>query len=274
MPPPVRARRAGLCHGFAFRAKSEYARPIVAGTWARATAGCIRIAHRGASADFPENTLRAFEEALALGVDAIELDCQLSADGELVVIHDETLERTTDGIGPVCAHTWEELRRLDAGRWKDDRFRGVGVPRLGDVLELVADRALINVELKSFEDVGRIERPVTALVQRHGATDRVVFSSFHTEVVRGVRAVAGWARLGILCQRAPVSAAMALAEELGAGCVVPRRKLIDARVVDEAHRRGLGVWVWTVNDRVDMRRLRALGVDAMFSDYPARFADV
>jgi len=242
----------------------------VAGTWARATAGCIRIAHRGASADFPENTLRAFEEALALGVDAIELDCQLSADGELVVIHDETLERTTDGIGPVCAHTWAELRRLDAGRWKDERFRGLGIPRLADVLELVAGRALVNVELKSVDDVGRIERPVTTLVEQCGATERVIFSSFHTEAVRGVRAAAGWARLGILCQRGPVSAAMALAEELDAGCVVPRRKLVDSGVVQEAHRRGLGVWVWTVNDPIDMQRLRALGVDAMFSDHPAR----
>ncbi len=230
----------------------------------------MRIAHRGASADFPENTLRAFEEALALGVDAIELDCQLSADGELVVIHDETLERTTDGLGPVCAHTWAELRRLDAGLWKNERFRGLGIPRLIDVLDLVAGRALVNVELKSAEDVGRIERPVTALVEECGAMERVVFSSFHTEAVRGVRSVAGWARLGMLCQRAPVSAAMALAEELGAGCVVPRRKLVDAALVEEAHRRGLGVWVWTVNQPGDMRRLRALGVDAMFSDHPAR----
>src|SRR5437867_120130 len=101
----------------------------------------LRIAHRGASGRAPENTHVAFAAALELGVDAIEIDCQLSADGELVVIHDETLDRTTTGLGPVGAKTWGELATLDAGSWWDPRFRGERIPRLADVLAQIGGRA-------------------------------------------------------------------------------------------------------------------------------------
>src|SRR5438552_1390463 len=106
--------------------------------------GIIRIAHRGASARAPENTYASFAAALDLGVDAIELDCQLSADGELVVIHDETLDRTTSGLGPVGAKTYHELAALDAGAWWDPRHRGERIPRLADVLTQIDGRALLD----------------------------------------------------------------------------------------------------------------------------------
>src|SRR5690606_11528357 len=105
-------------------------------------------AHRGASAYAPENTMAAFEMALEMGADGIELDVQMSRDGHLVVIHDPTLERTTDGSGLVAQYTLAELRRVDAGAWFDERFRGQRIPTLAEVFELVRGKALLNVELK------------------------------------------------------------------------------------------------------------------------------
>jgi len=231
-----------------------------------------RIAHRGASGSAPENTHAAFAAALSLGVDAIEIDCQLSADGVPVVIHDETLERTTSGIGPVRAKPWAELARLDAGAWKGDAFRGERIPRLEDVLDQLDGRVILNVEIKSAGDIGAIEAPLVALVRARGALPWVIFSSFHEAAVRNVRAAAADAALGILWDRRPPAGAIALALELGSRCIVPSRRLAAPDLIAAAHARDLGVWVWTVNEPAEMRRLVDAGADALFSDYPERFA--
>ena len=233
----------------------------------------LGIAHRGASGRAPENTHAAFAAALALGAEAIELDCQLSADGEPVVIHDETLDRTTDGDGPVGARTVAELERLDAGTWFGPEFRGERIPRLAAVLAQVRERVTLNVEIKSARDVGRIERTLADLTIAADAGAWLVFSSFHWTALRNLRALAPWARLGVLCDADPSpSGALALAAELGAESVIPGRRWVDRRVVEAAHARNLDVWVWTVNEPGEMRRLIALGVDGLFSDYPERFA--
>lgn len=234
----------------------------------------LAIAHRGASGRAPENTHAAFAAALALGAGAIELDCQLSADGELVVIHDETLDRTTDGRGPVGDRTWQELARLDAGSWFAAAYAGERIPRLAEVIEQVRRRALLNVEIKSARDLGRIEAKLIALVLDMDATREVVFSSFHWEALRRLRAAAPWARLGVLCDDDPRRGGLALAVELRGEAVIPGRRWVDGRVVAEAHARGFGVWVWTVNEPGEMRRLLALGVDAIFSDWPERLVDL
>jgi len=238
----------------------------------RNPAGIIRIAHRGASSRAPENTHAAFAAALELGVDAIELDCQLSADGELVVIHDETLERTTSGLGPVGAKPWRELAMLDAGGWWDSRFRGERIPRLADVLAQIAGRVMLNVEIKSARDVGVIEAKLAALVGTASASDWVLFSSFHEPALRNLRAVAPWAAIGVLWDRRPASGALTLAADIGARCIAPGRRIVDDLLVGAAHAQSLGVWVWTVNDVGEMRRLVAAGVDGLFSDYPERLA--
>lgn len=234
----------------------------------------IRAAHRGASGQAPENTHAAFAAALDLGVDAIELDCQLSADGELVVIHDETLDRTTDGLGPVAARTWAELAVLDAGAWRGPQFRSERIPRLEDVLDQVSGRALLNVEIKSARDVGAIEAKLAALTTARAALEWILFSSFHETAARNLHAAAPAAAIGVLWDRRPPSAALDLAAALDARCIILARRLVDARFVEAAHARDLGVWVWTVNEVLEMRRLLALGVDALFSDYPERFCAV
>jgi glycerophosphoryl diester phosphodiesterase len=234
--------------------------------------GFLGIAHRGASGRAPENTHASFAAALDLGAEAIELDVQLSADGELVVIHDETLERTTDGAGQVGDHTAAELAALDAGSWFAAEFAGERIPRLADVLAQVRDRVTLNVEIKSARDLGAIEPRLAALVAKEQATEWVVFSSFHTLGVRNMRAAAPWARLGVLCDEDPRTRGLALATEVDAELLIPGRRWLERRIVEEAHVRGLDVWVWTVNEPGEMRRLIALGVDAIFSDYPERFA--
>jgi glycerophosphoryl diester phosphodiesterase len=232
----------------------------------------LGIAHRGASGRAPENTHAAFAAALALGAEAIELDCQLSSDGELVVIHDETLERTTDGQGAVGDRSAAELARLDAGSWFDPSYRGERIPRLADVLAQLRDRVTLNVEIKSARDLGTIEPKLARLVAEAQATEWVIFSSFHSEAVRTLRAAAPWARLGVLCDEDPRQRGLALALELEAEALIPGRRWVESRIVDEAHERGLDVWVWTINEPGEMRRLIALGVDAIFSDWPERFA--
>jgi glycerophosphoryl diester phosphodiesterase len=232
----------------------------------------LGIAHRGASGRAPENTHAAFAAALDLGAEAIELDCQLSADGELVVIHDETLDRTTDGRGPVGDRSAAELARLDAGSWFAAEFRGERIPRLVDVLAQLRGHGTLNVEIKSARDLGVIEPKLAALVAAEHATEWVVFSSFHPAGVRNMRAAAPWARLGVLCDQEPLPDGLALAVELGAEVLIPGRRWVDGRVLAAAHARGLAVWVWTVNEPGEMRRLIALGVDAIFSDYPERFS--
>ncbi|MCC6765991.1 MAG: glycerophosphodiester phosphodiesterase [Deltaproteobacteria bacterium] len=234
----------------------------------------LAIAHRGASGRAPENTHAAFAAALALGAEAIELDCQLTADGELVVIHDETLDRTTEGHGPVGDRTWDELARLDAGGWFDPCYAGERIPRLADVLVQLRDRVLLNVEIKSARDVGTIEAKLAALVAHADAAEWVVVSSFHWDALRNLRAAAPWARLGVLCDADPRRGGLALAAELRCEVVIPGRRWIDPGVVEEAHARGLDVWVWTVNEPGEMRRLLALGVDGLFSDWPERLADL
>ncbi len=236
--------------------------------------GFLGIAHRGASGRAPENTHAAFAAAIALGARAIELDCQLSADGELVVIHDETLDRTTDGRGAVGDRPWAELARLDAGAWFDPAYRGERIPRLPDVLAQVRDRVMLNVEIKSARDVGAIERKLAKLLADEDALAWVVLSSFHAAAVRNMRAAAPNARLGVLCDDDPRRGGLALARELGAEALIPGRRWVDARLVDEAHAHRLAVWVWTVNEPGEMRRLIALGVDAIFSDWPERFAEL
>jgi glycerophosphoryl diester phosphodiesterase len=236
----------------------------------RGPEGFIRAAHRGASGQAPENTHAAFAAALDLGVDAIELDCQLSADGELVVIHDETLDRTTDGRGPVAARTWAELAVLDAGAWRGPQFRGERIPRLADVLDQVRGCALLNVEIKSARDVGAIEVKLVALASAQAALEGILFSSFHEAAVRNLRATTPAAAIGVLWNHRPARAALDLAVALDARCIIPARRLVNARLVEAAHGRDLGVWAWTVNEVPEMRRLLALGVDALFSDHPER----
>ena len=166
-------------------------------------------AHRGASADYPELTLAAFEGAIEAGADRIEMDLALTADDEVVLVHDTTVDRTTDGSGRVGSHTLEELKQLDAGSWYSARFAGEEIPTLPEVIELVDGRATLNLEVKtsgrSGMEVSRTIERAVQIVNERGALDWVFFSSFDRFALDEVRSVEPEARLMLIDWNEPSS---------------------------------------------------------------------
>lgn len=215
------------------------------------------FAHRGASAELPENTLPAFRRAAELGADGVELDVQCCED-ELVVIHDDTLERTTNGAGAVAAHTLAELRALDAGG-------GASIPLLREVLDAVGEDLIVNVELKGPGTAGPA---IELLAARGTAPGRVLLSAFdHGELVEARRRAPDHLRgalFGRLDGVDPVAAAAAVAASTAN---LALRTVTEARVraLREA---GLEVLVYTVNEVEEALALRALGVRGVFTDRP------
>ena len=218
--------------------------------------------HRGACGHAPENTVRSVRKALALGADGVEVDVHLAA-GRLMVIHDETLERTTNGHGSVAGKTFAELRALDAG-W------GEKIPTLAEIFDAVDRRAVVNVELKGPHTAG----PVTALIvdyvrQRGWSFDDFLVSAFDHAQLREVGQICPAIRLGALIEKTPRDLAP-LAEALGAWSLHVSKRCVTPALVAEAHRCGLKVFVYTVNRRAEIARMKTLGVDGVFSDFPER----
>jgi glycerophosphoryl diester phosphodiesterase len=228
----------------------------------------IVIAHRGASGTCPENTLAAFRRAAAVGAPMIELDVQLTRDGEVVVLHDDTLERTTTGSGPVRQRTLAELRGLDAGSWFDASFRGERVPTLAEVLD--AFPLAVNVELKAAGGDG-LEARTLAVVEAAGALERVVFSSFAFAALERLRACSVRAALAVLWEHAPIPEAVRRAERVAARALHLRKETATPEAIAIAAAAGLPVRAWTVNAPGEFNRLAAAGVDGVFTDYPERF---
>jgi glycerophosphoryl diester phosphodiesterase len=229
------------------------------------------VAHRGASRVAPANTLSAFLKAAELGADGVELDVHLSADGVPVVIHDDTVDATTDGSGWVADMSVAQLKQLDAGSWFDRAFAGERIPTLEEVFQAVGDRLLVNVELKSSPSGRRgLERAVVALVERYGLAERVWLSSFSLAALRRARRLAPHMRLGLLYGPGMPRALQRLWLRLVGRYAAyhPEHGLVDAPLVAWARRRGSQVHAWTVNDPSEMRRLVGLGVDGIITDLP------
>jgi glycerophosphoryl diester phosphodiesterase len=226
------------------------------------------IAHRGASGTCPENTLAAFRRAEALGAHMIELDVQLTRDGEVIVLHDDTLDRTTDGRGPVAARSLAELRRLDAGGWFGDGFRGERIPTLAEVLATA--RLRVNVELKA-KGGPDLEACTLAVVQAAGALGRVVFSSFDPESLGRMRALTADAELGVLWTRRGLSPALALAKRVDARGLHLRKTAASPGGLAAVRDAGLSIRVWTVNEPKEFAHLASWGATGVFTDYPERF---
>ena len=231
----------------------------------------MNIAHRGASAAAPPNTLAAFEKAMELGADGVEFDVHLSADGVVVVIHDFNVDGTTDGSGRVAEMTLAQLKQLDAGSHFDPAFAGERIPTLEEVLEAVGSRLLLNIELKStsLRDNG-LERAVIAQVKRHNLDNRVLLSSFNPLSLRRAKKIAPHIPVGLLYSPSlplPLRRAW-LAPLVPHEARHPEHTMVDTRYVAWARRRGYRVNTWTVDDPDEMRRLIGLGVDGIITNVP------
>ena len=202
----------------------------------------LNIAHRGASGTFPENTLSAFRGAIDAGADMCELDVQLTRDGAVTVIHDETVNRTTDGNGEVADLTLAEIKELDAGaRFKDGAIRDERIPTLDEVFAATHGRCGLNVEIKA----DGLEHLVTAIMQAHDALDDSIVSSFNWNYLAKIRTIHSHIRVGLLAEK-PVDLMMG-AVAMRAHAINPRFDMVTADLCKAAHQRGLMVYTWTVD---------------------------
>jgi glycerophosphoryl diester phosphodiesterase len=233
--------------------------------WVGDIGAMLKIAHRGASADYPENTICAFNAALEAGADMCELDVRMTRDGEIVVIHDATVNRTTGGRGTVSAMDLAALKRLDAGARFGARFRGERIPTLDEVAAALGGRCGMDVELKA----AGLERSVCAILRRREVADSAVVSSFDWDQLRIVSETEPGIRLALLASEEP-SAMLEAAAAMRAFAVAPRFNLVSRELCAEAHRRGLKVLTWTVDRRGAMRRFIAASVDGIMTNHPER----
>jgi glycerophosphoryl diester phosphodiesterase len=231
----------------------------------------ILLAHRGDLAHAPENTLPAFQQAIQKGADGVELDAKLTADGHVIVIHDSTVDRTTDGKGRVASLTLEAIRKLDAGKWFDPKFSGTKVPLLEEVFETVGRDRLINIEVKNLLTPrdGLVVK-ICELIKRHNNHSQILFSSFHPsnlkvaaqtlpEVPRGLLTMTGllglWSRsFGFMFGDYQA--------------LHPHISNVSHEQILRVHRLKRRVHVWTVNKPEEIAQLKEWGVDGIITDDP------
>lgn len=228
-------------------------------------------AHRGASAYAPENTLAAFQLALRQSADAVELDAKLSADGQVVVIHDQTVDRTTDGQGKVSQLTLRQLKELDAGSHFDASFRGEQIPTLEEVFEAVGRHTMINVELTNYASIfDSLPDEAVKQVRRHNLEKRVMFSSFNPRALLRARKLSPEIPIALLALPGPGGSWA----RSWLGCLLAYRALhpevrdVTPQLVASVHKRGCLVNVYTVNQVETMDRLLSMQVDGIFTDDP------
>jgi glycerophosphoryl diester phosphodiesterase len=229
------------------------------------------FAHRGASAYAPENTLAAFHLAIQQQADAIEFDAKLSADGHVVIIHDQTVDRTTNGKGKVGSLTLEDLRRLDAGQAYDQAFRGETIPTLDEVLEKIGSEIFLNIELTNYASpTDSLPEVVAERIRAFNLDDRVLISSFNPIALRRFHQRAPHIPLGLLAQ-VGITGAWARSP---LGRWVPHQALHPAfqdatkRLIARKQRHGYRVHVYTVNHPQTLTQLFQWGVDGVFTDDP------
>ncbi|MHB1318656.1 MAG: glycerophosphodiester phosphodiesterase [Anaerolineae bacterium] len=225
----------------------------------------MAIAHRGASSYAPENTFAAYDLALEMGARHIELDVHLTLDGEVVVIHDDLLDRTTDGSGPVAARSLAELKQLDAGYKFGPAYAGARIPTLSEVLVRYGQRVHLHVEIKGTTP-GLVQATV-ALVRQHGLARSVTITSFHRSALEETRRIAPELPTGWLVG-AVSEAVLADTLRLGLTQLCPRADLVTPALVQDLHARGLVVRAWGVSDEALMRAAVDAGVDGMTVNFP------
>ena len=214
------------------------------------------IAHRGASAYEPENTLRAVKKALYLGADMVEVDVRATRDGHIVVIHDEKVDRTTNSRGYVKNMTLEELKRLDEGM-------GERVPTLEEVAQLVKGKAKLVIEIK----VPGIEDKVLQIIDQNGLGEEVLITSFYHPILKHIKGLDPKVRTGAIISSRPVRPVQ-LALDAEANALFPKYIYVDSEMVEEARRQGIAVYPWTIDNIEEAKHLIKLRVDGIVTNKP------
>ncbi|MDY0095556.1 MAG: glycerophosphodiester phosphodiesterase [Candidatus Vecturithrix sp.] len=229
------------------------------------------IGHRGAAGHAPENTLVSFQKALEFGVDMVELDIHMSKDGELIVMHDPRLERTTNGSGYIKDYTVKELKQFDAAQ-NFEAYRGERIPTLQEVFDFAKERTTFAIEIKNcpilYPD---IEKKLVRLIEQNDLVDNVIVIAFYHPSLKKIKEYNSEIITGILYAAGLVEP-WAVAETVGADALHPNYVYTLADIVEAAHQRGYLVHPWTINSAEDMQRWIEYGVDGIASDFPDALA--
>ena len=230
------------------------------------------LGHRGARGHAPENTMASFQAALDMGADGIELDVQMTKDGKVVVCHDHSLERTSNGSGWLVEHTREELRALDFGSWFSPQFAGEKIPTLREVLQWAAPTSLIvNVEIKNGPVIYEgIEEKVSALIRECRMVERVIVSSFYHPSLLKMKQLDPMIKTGLLYASRPVDPWLQL-RVTDTDNLHPLWHYVDAAWASGTRPHGAKIFTWTINELRDWEHIKNMGVDGIMTDYPDRF---
>lgn len=235
----------------------------------------LNFAHRGASGEYPENTMLAFQKAVEMGCDGIETDVQLTKDGVLVLCHDELLDRTTDGTGILAERSYEELRRLNAAALWGGKYKEIKIPTLDELLEFIQDKDIqVNLEIKnSIIDYKNIEKMIIDKIYDYKIQDRVIISSFNHYSIARCRAIDSSIKLGVLyyCK---LYEPWNYAKQLGADALHPLFYTLDEENIKAIKKANLAINAYTVDEEKYMRQLIALGIDGIITDYPDKLKKV
>jgi glycerophosphoryl diester phosphodiesterase len=232
------------------------------------------VAHRGASALAPENTISAFDMAVSLGADYIEVDVQMTKDGKLVAMHDVTVDRTTNGAGRIKNFTYENLAALDAGSWFSPKFKGERVPALETILDRYEGRTGILIELKHPSIYPNVEEELANILNKRFDSNKppanIIVQSFDRQSIREFHQLMPAIPTGVIIGSAEFSSEEDLFAVDGfASFINPKATLVDANFMQQAKARNLSVFTWTVSDSKTARSLRNLNVNGIITNYPA-----
>ncbi|UAC47998.1 glycerophosphodiester phosphodiesterase [Bacillus aquiflavi] len=229
------------------------------------------FAHRGSKGTHPENTSAAFKEAVRLGVDGIELDVHLTKDNELVVIHDETVDRTTNGSGYVKEMTLAEIKSLDAGSWFSSKFESETIPTLSEVLELLKDtKKILNIEIKNdLVHYEGIEAKVLAEIEKYSYKDRIIVSSFNHQSIAKIKKQDKEIETALLTM-IELDDPVQYANKLGAAAIHVYEPVAFSNMTKNVMENNLPVRTFTINDEKKMKQLISNGISAIMTDYPEK----
>jgi len=221
----------------------------------------LKIAHRGASDYAPENTLEAFRKAVKLKVDVVEFDVHHTKDNKLVVMHDHNIKRTTDGLGLIKNLTFKKLRKFHESN-------GESVPTLQEVLDILKGKCICKIDIK---DQGILEK-VLKVIKKNHIEDSVIITSQLISVLRKVKNLSPEIKieLGGFKEKKPIKEMIKEVKDIKAEIISPHYSIITKKLVEEAHKNGLEVHVWTVDDKKTMEKMKKIGVDGITSNYADR----